>query len=110
MMPVFGRLSRGGLSCERQFPAMFESILQIVGDIGRRVGAVAKVDAPFASAICDQHPMRAQFIHDLHDEGRNLLAGHAIGLRRNQRRRQRAGGKEGDLGQGRGRRRHLQTY
>jgi len=43
MMPVFGRLSRGGLSCERQFPAMFESILQIVGDIGRRVGAVAKV-------------------------------------------------------------------
>ncbi len=35
---------------ERHGATMLESVLQIVGDIGRRVSAVPEIDAPFAGA------------------------------------------------------------
>ena len=50
---------------QRHGPAMLESVLQIIGDVGRRLGAVPEINAPFAGAVGDQDPVRAQLVDDL---------------------------------------------
>jgi hypothetical protein len=67
---------------------MLERILQIVGDIGRRLAAAPEIDAPSVGAAGDRDPVRSQFVDDRHEEGGDLFIGHGTGLRRNRGGRQ----------------------
>lgn len=78
------RRDRGGIGRHRT--AMREGVLKIVGDVSRRVAAVPTIDAPLAGGTRDHNAVRTQLADDLHDQGRDRVAGHAAGLRRNRRR------------------------